>query len=230
MDEAMTNHVLYADLEARARQSMGISEAAIYRMVAQAFEGRHSGGGKIVDVGCGAGQLWPVVHEWFDTYIGIDVVRYEEFPTEAQFHMADLDSEPLPLPGGSAEVVASVETIEHLENPRAFMRELVRVAKPGGWIVITTPNQLSLLSLLTLLTKRQFNAFQNVHYPAHLTALLEVDLQRIAGECGLRDVSFLYSLEGRLPMTPWHYPKFLASTFPRRLSDNILLIARKSHA
>jgi 2-polyprenyl-3-methyl-5-hydroxy-6-metoxy-1,4-benzoquinol methylase len=103
----------------------------------------------------------------------------------------------------------------------------VRVAKPGGWIVISTPNQLSLLSLLTLLVKKNFNAFQDVHYPAHLTALLEVDLRRIASECGLIDVSIMYSHEGRLVMTPWNYPKSLARHFPRALSDNLLLIGRK---
>jgi 2-polyprenyl-3-methyl-5-hydroxy-6-metoxy-1,4-benzoquinol methylase len=45
-----------------------------------------------------------------------------------------------------ADVVASVETIEHLENPRAFMRQLARVVKPGGVVIVSTPNQLSLLT------------------------------------------------------------------------------------
>ena len=54
-----------------------------------------------------------------------------------------------------------METIEHLENPRAFVRKLVRLAKPGGWVVVTTPNQRSLLSLLTLMTKGKFSHFQD---------------------------------------------------------------------
>ncbi len=87
------------------------------------------------------------------------------------------------MPDEAADVVAAVETIEHLENPRAFVRELVRLVKPDGWVIVTTPNQLSLLSLITLLIKHRFSAFQDVHYPAHLTALLEVDLKRIAAEC-----------------------------------------------
>ena len=57
------------------------------------------------------------------------------------------------LPDGWADVVTALEVIEHLENPRAFCRELARVAKPGGWVVVTTPNQLSLLSLLSLVVK-----------------------------------------------------------------------------
>lgn len=85
-----------------------------------------------------------------------------------------------------AQVVAAVEIIKHLENPRAFVRELVRLVCPGGTIVVTTPNQLSLLSKWTLMIKGQFNAFQDGPglFPAHLSALLEIDLRRIARECG----------------------------------------------
>jgi SAM-dependent methyltransferase len=215
------------EVETRARISSGASEAAIYRMVAEALEGHHAGGGVLVDVGCGTGFLWSYLRERFGRYVGIDAVLYEGFPAGAEFHQADLDEGRAFLPDACADVVASVETIEHLENPRAFMRELVRLVKPGGWVIVTTPNQLSLLSLLTLLCKQRFNAFQDAHYPAHLTALLEVDLRRIAAECGLSEVSLAYSLTGRVVLTPWHYPKALAKLFPRALSDNLLLLGRK---
>jgi 2-polyprenyl-3-methyl-5-hydroxy-6-metoxy-1,4-benzoquinol methylase len=228
MNEIKTTRIeAYADLQARARQSLGISEAAIYTMVALALEGRHNGGGLIVDVGCGAGQLRPFLDKCFDQYIGVDAVSYDDFPSESEFKLADLDTGQVPLPNATADVVVSVETIEHLENPRAFVRELVRLVKPGGWVVVTTPNQLSVLSLLTLVIKHRFSAFQDVHYPAHLSALLEVDLRRIASECGLTDVCITYSLQGRLVLTPWHYPKSLSKLFPSILSDNLLLIGRK---
>lgn len=215
-------------LEERARQSRGISNAGIYRMVAEALAERETGG-TLVDIGCGTGSLRPFISHLCADYIGVDAVRYEEFPANAKFHQADLDGGHVPLADSIADVVVAVETIEHLENPRAFMRELVRLAKPGGWIAVTTPNQLSLLSLLTLIVKRRFNAFQDVHYPAHITALLEIDLRRMAAECGLLDVAIGYSHEGRLVLTPWHYPTRLARLFPQALSDNVLLIGRKPH-
>jgi 2-polyprenyl-3-methyl-5-hydroxy-6-metoxy-1,4-benzoquinol methylase len=220
-------HQVREGVERRARKSEGASDAAIYRMVARALERRQRVGGTLLDVGCGAGRLWPYLQGRFEHYVGVDAVRYEDFPTDASFHPADLDAGVASLPEACADVVASLETIEHLENPRAFMRELVRLVKPGGYVIVTTPNQLSLLSLCTLLCKQRFNAFQDVHYPAHLTALLEVDLRRIACECGLSEVSVEYSLEGRLVFTPWHYPGFLARLFPRALSDNLLVSGRK---
>lgn len=226
MCEAAVSIDLHPDLETRARQSLGTSEAAIYRMVANAIASRASGE-VIVDMGCGVGDLWPFVRDQFATYVGVDVVRYEDFPPGAEFIQANLDAGSVPLPDESADTVVAVETIEHLENPRALIREMVRLTKPGGWVCLTTPNQLSLLSLLTLIFKQRHSAFQNVHYPAHLTALLEIDLIRMALECGLADVTINYSGHGRLVLTPWHYPLFLARMFPRSMSDNILLIGRK---
>ena len=216
--------------EARALQSLGASHDAIYRMVAGALRKRNIRGEMIVDLGCGNGNLLPFVRDRFERYVGVDVIRHEKFPQGAEFIKCDANTGKASLPDNCADVVAAVETIEHLENPRAFARELARLAKPGGWVIVTTPNQLSLLSLLTLIVKRRFSAFQDAHYPAHLTALLEVDLKRIATECDLRELEIAYSHKGRIVLTAWHYPEFFAKIFPRALSDNLLLLGTKPNA
>jgi len=218
--------VTQATVEARARASLGTSGEAIYRMVAAAVAARHPGGGTLLDVGCGSGRLWPFLRGRFDRYVGVDAVRYDGFPAEGDFHAADLDAQALPF-ADAAEVVAAVETIEHLENPRAFVRGLVRAARPGGWVIVTTPNQLSLLSRATLLAKGEHNAFRDASYPAHITALLEVDLRRIAAECGLEEVAVAFSGSGRVAGTGGHYPGWLSRLWPRGLSDNLLLAGRK---
>ena len=159
--------------------------------------------------------------------MGCDLVRYDGFPEDARasFVEANLDRPPYDLPEGEASVTCAVETIEHLENPRAFVRELRRITRPGGLIVITTPNQLSLLSKITLLVKNQFNAFQDGCYPAHITALLEMDLVRIATECGLEEIGVHYTDHGRIPFSARHWPR----TFRGRwFSDNVLLRARRT--
>jgi SAM-dependent methyltransferase len=214
-------------VEERARRSLGGSEDAIHALAVSAIARRHPGGGTVVDLGCGTGALRARLGGLFDRYVGVDAVRYDGFPADAELVVADLDSIDVPLPAGSADVAVAVETIEHLENPRAFVRALVRVARPGGWIFVTTPNQLSLLSKATLLLKNRFNAFQEPSYPAHITALLEVDLRRIAAECGLLDVTIEFSDSGRVPGTGRHYPGWLSRRFPRALSDNLLLAGRK---
>jgi 2-polyprenyl-3-methyl-5-hydroxy-6-metoxy-1,4-benzoquinol methylase len=212
-------------LDTRARQSLGSSGTAIYRTVA-ALLGERSAGGTLADVGCGGGNLWRELGPSFSRCVGVDAVRYDGLPDDVDFIRADLDRLPLPLADGAADVVAAVEVIEHLENPRAFCRELARVARPGGWIVVTTPNQLSLLSLLTLLLKQRFSAFQDASYPAHITALLEADLRRIAAECGLEAIEVRYTGQGRVPGTGAHYPAAVSAGCPRWLSDNVVLIGR----
>lgn len=219
---------LNVGVETRARQSQGASNDSIYQMVARVLATQHPGGGVLLDVGCGAGKLWSFVRDAGERYIGVDAVCYDGFPAEAEFISHDLEASKVPFVDGFADVVCAVEMIEHLENPRAFMRELVRLTKPGGLVIVTTPNQLSLLSKMTLLLKNQFNAFQEGPglYPAHLTALLEIDLIRIATECGLTDIKTDYSHQGRIPFTPWHWPKSLGFR-GRAFSDNILCAGLK---
>jgi len=229
-------HTGQMDVEVRAIQSKGASNNAIYEMVAKALTECHSGGGVLVDVGCGTGNLWSFVcgkqshAEAYSTdrYIGVDAVRYDGFPEAAEFILYNLDAGKIPLADGFADVVCAVETIEHVENPRAFMRELVRLTKPGGLAIVTTPNQLSLLSKITLVLKNQFNAFQESPglYPAHISALLEIDLIRIATECGLTDIKIHYSNYGRMPFTPLHWPQSLGFR-GRTFSDNILCVGLK---
>jgi 2-polyprenyl-3-methyl-5-hydroxy-6-metoxy-1,4-benzoquinol methylase len=210
----------------RAARSGGTSEDAIYTMVQRALQKRSIRGEVAVDLGCGRGALQPVLAPAFSRYIGCDAVRYDNFPASAEFIEADLNAATFPIQSQIADAVFAIETIEHLENPRALLREMVRIAKPGAWLLVTTPNQLSLLSLGALLLKNRFSAFQEVHYPAHITALLESDLAHIARELNLRDIAFEYTLRGRIPLTPLHYPATISRLFPRKCSDNILLIAR----
>jgi SAM-dependent methyltransferase len=71
-----------------------------------------------------------------DRYLALFGLRVEK---------CDLMEDPLPAPGASVDVVNCNDTIEHLlGSPRAFLEEAHRVLKPGGRIVISTPNSVSL--------------------------------------------------------------------------------------
>ena len=219
----------------RALQSGGESNDAIYRAAAGALErvGAHrprdasSPRRLLVDVGCGSGNFRRFSAGLADEYVGVDVVRHRSLRPDLRFLQADLGAESIPLPESCAAIVTAIEVIEHLDNPRAFCRELVRILAPGGWLVMTTPNQASALSVLSLAATGRFPAFQEASYPVHRTALLPVDLERISAECGLRGIEIHYSRRGRIPLTALHYPALLSRALPRALSDNVVMVGCK---
>lgn len=179
----------------------------------------------VVDLGCGQGRLRSVLPWRGVPYVGVDLDSHGAAFGPGEFVCADL-SRPLPLGDGCADVVVAVEVVEHLENPRALFREAVRILRPGGLLVVTTPNQESVLSLLSLWVHGEFVAFREGPgmYPSHLSALLRVDLLRMAAECGLGEVAIHYTDRGRIPGTPLQWPRPLRG---RRFSDNVLLSATK---
>jgi 2-polyprenyl-3-methyl-5-hydroxy-6-metoxy-1,4-benzoquinol methylase len=217
-----------AALETRALMTLGESGGSIYAAAVDALRAR-SARGTVVDVGCGTGRLCAMLAGLATVYTGVDAVRHSGFPGAAPLLLADLNREAVPLADRSADVAISLETIEHLENPRAFVRELVRILKPGGWLVVSTPNNRSLVSLGALVFREHFSAFRDRCYPAHQTALLDTDSRRIASENGLEQIDIIFTGAGRVPLTGASYPAALSRAFPRLLSDNVLLVARASH-
>lgn len=212
----------------RALMSKGISNQLIYLSIEQALKGcALSKEGLLMDVGCGRGHLLSTLEPYFARYIGVDVMRHPNFPEQQQLVLHNLAQSDIPLPNGIAEVAVACEVTPQLENPRLLFRELVRLVKPGGWVVVTNPNPLSLLSIVTLLTRQRFNAFQDFAYPMMLTPLMEIDLLRMARESGLVEPKIFYTHNGRIAFTRGQYPAFLARWFPRACSDHFGIIAKK---
>jgi len=62
----------------------------------------------------------------------------ERRATGAEFTQAD--AQRLPFASESFDLVVSCETIEHLSDPQAALREMARVCRRGGLLYLTTPN------------------------------------------------------------------------------------------
>lgn len=103
-------------------------------------------GARVLDVGCGAGQVVGRLTEAGFEAHGVDVSepnieRARRFSSRCQFY----DGKHLPFPDGHFASVGALNVLEHVEEPEAFVPELVRVAEPGGRVLISSPNFLRVL-------------------------------------------------------------------------------------
>jgi SAM-dependent methyltransferase len=96
-------------------------------------------GGRLLDIPAGSG---PVLEG--AARLGYETVALDLFPAPA-FRGVRADAcAPLPFRSGAFDVVLSMEGIEHFEDQAGFLRECARVLRPGGRLILTTPNVLHL--------------------------------------------------------------------------------------
>ena len=118
-----------------------IQEAALARFLALGLPR----GASVLDAPCGDGSLAAALGGAGYNIHGADVDPSAAARLGDAFRSVNLDG-PLPWPDGTFDAVVSTEGIEHLENRFTFLRELGRVLKPSGVLILTTPNIVSLRS------------------------------------------------------------------------------------
>lgn len=103
-------------------------------------------GGRALDVGCGVGQVVArLTADGFEAH-GVDVS--EPNIERARRHSPQCrlyDGTRLPYEDGWFDAAGALNVLEHVEEPEAFIAELVRVVRPGGRIVVSSPNFLRVL-------------------------------------------------------------------------------------
>ena len=108
--------------------------------------GQEVGEGRILDVGCGVGQVVKALqNDGFDAQ-GVDVSEPNiRKANEHVGHCTLYDGKQLPFEDNTFQSVGAFNVLEHVDEPEAFIRELIRVLKPGGRLVISSPNFLRVL-------------------------------------------------------------------------------------
>lgn len=138
-----------------------LSTPRIHQAVLHAIETAGApSGGDYLDIGSGGGQLLQLIARRYslDPFACDYTAGLMELPGQ-KVDVVDLNRAPLPYPENRFALVTCVETIEHVENFRALLREIHRVLKPGGLAVISTPNVLNLRSRFRYLSSGFYNLF-----------------------------------------------------------------------
>ncbi len=97
--------------------------------------------GKVLDVGCGVGQ---VVQRLIDAGYEANGVEVSEPNIVKAKQVSDrcrlYDGRSLPFDDATFDSVGALNVLEHVEEPEAFITEIVRVVRPGGKVVLSSPN------------------------------------------------------------------------------------------
>lgn len=113
-------------------------------------------GKSALDVGCGAGLMCEPLARLGAVITGVDAAA--ENIAVAQQHAAgqglsiDYRCADVAALAGQFDLVTSMEVIEHVANPAAFLSALAARLAPGGLMVLSTPNRTGLtrLAMITL--------------------------------------------------------------------------------
>lgn len=181
---------------------------------------------KIADIGCGAGFLSNYLGSKYESVSGIDasqssleVARANDISKNVNYIYANANK--LPFEDNSLDVVCAMDFLEHVENPKAIVRECARVLKENGLFFYHTFNRNFLSWLIVIKFMEWFvpNTPKNLHV-LHLF-IKPKELEAMMNSCELNNIQTL-GLAPKLNLA------FIKSLFKRRVLDGFEFQITKS--
>jgi len=159
------------------------------------FAAQFAAGQRILDVASGAGFGLQMLRAASGCPIGLDYdpeALREVRRLEKTAPLINADATCLPLASASIDLVVSFETLEHVPDPGAMIKEIRRVLKPGGRLVLSTPN-------------RSFGPPErHTSNPYHIKEFTTDELRELLGEAFAE-----VKIYGQRPQDAYRYVPFL---------------------
>jgi len=161
-------------------------------------------GSIVMDAGCGNGTFISLfqnrnwhLHGSDLSPTGIEIAR-KTFPN-INFFLADAQSFYTDFLNavGPVDVIISTEVIEHIYDPRAFLRNCFRLLKPSGTIVLTTPYHGYLKNVLLATSGKLDQHFTVLRDHGHIKFWSRKTITQVITETGFTNIEFAGS--GRIP-------------------------------
>jgi len=140
-------------------------------------------GRDVLDVAAGEGYGTALLAQVARSAVGVEIDEDVVIAARAEFERPNLrfelgDARSLPLPDASVDVAVTFETLEHLAEHDVFLAELRRVLRPGGLLIISTPDRDAYSPAGTLpnpyhvleLTQTEFKALLQRHFACSTVA------------------------------------------------------------
>ena len=147
------------------------------------FIGKASAG-RLLEVGSGSGRFLNRMRNagWKVDGIDFDPVAAARVKRRFGIHVEVGNLADLRYPEGTYDIVAMSQVIEHVPDPVALLHECRRVLRPGGRLVLSTPNALSIGH------RRYGRNWRGLEPPRHLHIFTPPALERCARSCGFEDL------------------------------------------
>jgi len=148
--------------------------------------------GLALDLGCGKYSYAMPSRQFGRQVIGMDMCPALRHNTWVSCRVTG-DVYHIPLPANSIDLIVMRFMMEHLERPLAAMREIARVLRPGGKLLVLTPNRRHYVAQIALLTPDWFHRWylgrrghpQEVSFPTLYRANTPGVLRKLAERVGL---------------------------------------------
>jgi len=138
---------------------------------------------KILDVACGTGVLTEKllsIYPYLSHHVYMIDIEELTVPLDGAYFIRGNLNSTIELEDNLFDLIISTETIEHLYNPHGFLKELSRVLKQGGRLIITTPNIHNIFSRALFLFTGDLQWFRrwSMYQPGgHIWPLYEMTLE-----------------------------------------------------
>lgn len=116
---------------------------------------RHTSNSKVLDVGCGLGNYTSLFNINNNQVAGIDIIDFRSDLFKKDFKFVKYDGRNFPFPSQTFDTIICLDVIEHIKDDLFTAREIKQVLKPGGNILIATPNRNRLSSIFLKLIGRE---------------------------------------------------------------------------